>query len=143
MTIRDNVTNAALPIGASGEICVRGPFVGPGYVSGNERGLQRVDGWLHTGDRGNIDADGYVTFEGLIKSMFTRNGFNIYPAELIRVIGAMPGVTRVEVTGLPEPTKEHEIDVTVHGTVDEATVKAWCESRLATYKQPNHITIVA
>jgi long-chain acyl-CoA synthetase len=142
VSIRDNVINTAMPVGASGEICVSGPFVGPGYVSGNERGLQRVDGWLHTGDRGRMDADGYVTFEGLIKPMFTRNGFNIYPAELMRVIGAMPGVTEVEVSGVPEPSKEHDIDITVHGAVDEAAVKAWCEDRLASYKQPTTIVVV-
>ena len=143
VTIRDPASNAELAIGSSGEICVRGALVGPGYVSGNERGLQRPDGWLHTGDRGHIDSDGYVTFEGLIKPMFTRNGFNIYPAELIRVIGAMPGVTQVEVTGQPEPAKENEIDITVHGSVDEASVKRWCEERLASYKQPSRITVVA
>ncbi len=143
VTIRDPVTNAALPIGSSGEICVRGPLVGPGYVSGNDRGLQRVDDWLHSGDRGHTDADGYVTFEGLIKPMFTRNGFNIYPEELIRVIGAMPGVTRVEVSGVPEPTKEHEIEVTVHGNVEAEAVRRWCETELSSYKQPNRITIVA
>jgi long-chain acyl-CoA synthetase len=143
VTIRDPKTNAELPIGASGEICVRGPLVGPGYVSGNERGLQRRDGWLHTGDRGHMDADGYVTFEGLSKPMFTRNGFNIYPAELIRVIGGMPGVTRVEVRGVPENVKENEIEVIVYGSVDEAAVKEWCEARLATYKQPTRVTIVA
>ncbi len=143
VTIRNPTTNAELPMGASGEICVRGTLVGPGYVSGNERGLQRVDGWLHSGDRGHMDADGYVMFEGLIKPMFTRNGFNIYPAELIRVIGAMPGVDRVEVSGVPENVKENEIEITVHGAVDEAAVKAWCEARLATYKQPTRITIVA
>lgn len=142
VTIRNPTTGAAVPVGTSGEICVRGPLVGPGYVSGGERGLRRLDGWLHTGDQGSIDADGYVTFEGLIKPMFTRNGFNIYPAELIRVIGALPGVARVEVSGVPETAKENEIDVTVHGAVDEATVKAWCEARLASYKQPTRITVV-
>ena len=143
VTIRDSTTNAELTIGASGEICVRGALVGPGYVSGNERGLQRPDGWLHTGDRGHMDADGYVKFEGLIKPMFTRNGFNIYPAELARVIGAMPGVTKVEVSGVPEPTKENEIELIVHGNVDEGAVKRWCEERLASYKQPTRVTIVA
>ena len=143
VTIRDSTTNAELVMGASGEICVRGALVGPGYVSGTERGLQRPDGWLHTGDRGHIDADGYVTFEGLIKPMFTRNGFNIYPAELIRVIGAMPGVTKVEVSGVPEPAKENEIELVVHGNVDEDAVKRWCEERLASYKQPTRVTIVA
>ena len=143
VTIRDPVTNAELSVGASGEICVRGPLVGPGYVSGNERGLQRPDGWLHTGDRGHMDSDGYITFEGLIKPMFTRNGFNIYPAELIRVIGAMPGVTRVEVSGSPEPTKENEIELVVHGAVDDDAVKRWCEEWLSSYKQPSRITVVA
>jgi long-chain acyl-CoA synthetase len=143
VTIRNPTTSAELPIGASGEICVRGALVGPGYVSGNERGLRRVDGWLHTGDRGSMDADGHVAFEGLIKPMFTRNGFNIYPAELVRVIGAMPGVERVEVTGVPEPQKENEIELTVHGAVDDAAVRAWCESNLASYKQPTRITVVA
>lgn len=143
VTIRNPKSSAELPIGSSGEICVRGALVGPGYVSGGERGLQRVNGWLHSGDQGNIDVDGYVTFEGLIKPMFTRNGFNIYPAELIRVIGAMPGVNRVEVSGVPETSKENEIDVTVYGTVDESAVKAWCEAQLASYKQPTRITIAA
>ncbi len=142
VTIRNPNTSAEVPPGASGEICVRGPLVGPGYVSGNERGLQRVDGWLHTGDQGSMDADGHVAFEGLIKPMFTRNGFNIYPAELTRVIGAMPGVTRVEVSGVPEPQKENEIELTVHGAVDEDAVRRWCEARLASYKQPTRIIVV-
>jgi long-chain acyl-CoA synthetase len=142
VTIRNPTTSAELASGASGEICVRGALVGPGYVSGNERGLRRVDGWLHTGDRGSMDADGFVTFEGLIKTMFTRNGFNIYPSELIRVVGAMPGVTRVEVLGVPEAVKENDIELTVHGTVDADAVKAWCESHLASYKQPTRIVIV-
>ena len=143
VTIRDPGTGADLPVGSSGEICVRGALVGPGYVSAGDRGLRRIDGWLHSGDRGSMDADGYVAFEGLIKPMFTRNGFNIYPAELARVIAAMPGVSAVEVTGVPEPQKEHDIEITVHGAVDEATVRAWCESRLSSYKQPTRISIVA
>ena len=143
VSIRDPLTSLELPVGASGEICVRGQLVGPGYVSGAERGLRRVDGWLHTGDQGRIDADGYVAFEGLIKPMFTRNGFNIYPSELQRVIGGMPGVTSVEVTGTPEPSKEHEIEIVVHGDVEVQAVKQWCEQHLSLYKQPSRITIVA
>ena len=68
---------------------------------------------------------------------------NIYPAELIAVIGAMLGVTQVEVVGIPEPVKEHEIELTVHGSVDEAEVRHWCEERLASYKQPTRITVVS
>jgi long-chain acyl-CoA synthetase len=143
VTIRNPTTSAELPVGVSGEICVRGALVGPGYLAGDTRGLRRVDGWLHSGDRGSMDAEGHVAFEGLIKPMFTRNGFNIYPAELERVVRAMPGVERVEVTAVPEPQKEHEIELTVHGPVDEASVRAWCDARLATYKHPSRITVVA
>ena len=141
VSIRDPLSDVALPAGASGEICVRGDHVGPGYVR-DAQGLTRTDGWLHTGDQGTMDADGVVTFEGLIKPMFTRNGFNIYPAELMRVVGAMPGVSRVEVRGAQEPTKENDIELTVHGAVDTDAVKAWCERHLAAYKQPSQITIV-
>lgn len=142
VSIRDQLTSAELPVGSSGEICVTGASVGPGYLGGTALGLRRVGGWLHTGDQGHIDADGIVTFEGLIKPMFTRNGFNIYPAELTNVIGALPGVSAVEVRGIPDMAKENEIEVVVHGVVDESTVRAWCEGRLSSYKQPGRISIL-
>ncbi len=142
VSIRDQMTSAELPVGSSGEICVSGTSVGPGYLGGTDGGLRRVDEWLHTGDQGHIDADGIVTFEGLIKPMFTRNGFNIYPAELTRVIGALPGVSAVEVCGIPDMAKENEIEVVVHGEVDEATVRTWCEDQLSSYKQPGRIRIL-
>jgi long-chain acyl-CoA synthetase len=143
VSIRDSTTNVELPRGASGEICVRGPIVSPRYVRHATGGLPRMDGWLHSGDRGQMSADGVVTFEGVIKPMFTRNGFNIYPAELTRMLREMPGVTNVEAAALPEPTKENEIEVTVYGTVTEAAVRAWCDERLSSYKQPTRIIIVA
>ncbi len=143
VSIRDQTTSAELPVGSSGEICVSGPGVGRGYLTGTDRGLRRVGPWLHSGDQGSIDGDGVVTFEGLIKPMFTRNGFNIYPAELTRVIAALPGVSAVEVRGVPDMAREHDIEVVVHGSVDEAAVRSWCEQRLSSYKQPGHISIVA
>jgi long-chain acyl-CoA synthetase len=82
--IHDAVTGAPLPRGTAGEICVRGANVFRGYVGGATDGLQVRDGWLHTGDRGALDADGTVSFLGLIKPMFTRNGFNVYPREIAR-----------------------------------------------------------
>jgi long-chain acyl-CoA synthetase len=141
-SIRDPETGDELPRGVSGEICVRGESVGPGYVRGDADGLLRRDGWLYTGDRGRMDADGYVTFEGLIKPMFTRNGFNVYPAELERVIGALPGVTRVVVEAVPDVAKENDIRVTVYGSVSSDDVKRWCEALLSAYKQPSEIVVV-
>jgi long-chain acyl-CoA synthetase len=142
VSIRDPQTSVALPSGVTGEICVRGASVSPGYVRNGARGLRCVDGWLHSGDAGHMNADGAVTFDGLLKPMFTRNGFNVYPEELRRVIGAMPGVTQVEVRGVPEPTKENEVAVSVTGAVDEAAVRAWCAERLSSYKQPSVVRVV-
>ena len=126
-----------------GEICVRGENVFAGYLSGGDAGLRVEDGWLHTGDRGTIDADGYVTFTGLAKAMFTRNGFNIYPRELERVVGAMPGVRRVTVRAIPEPTRENDIALEIQGTVTADEVAQWCSSRLSAYKQPSRIDIAS
>ena len=129
------------PDGVPGEIAVRGENVFPGYLHDGSAGLPVIDGWLYTGDEGVRDADGNVTFLGLLKPMFTRNGFNIYPRELERVIGAMPGVVRAEVTATPDPVKENDILLRVKGSVTEPEVRAWCESRLSAYKQPTVVEI--
>jgi long-chain acyl-CoA synthetase len=128
--------------GRSGEICVRGENVSRGYL-GDRRGLPRRGEWLCTGDEGIRDADGSVRFLGLIKPMFTHNGFNIYPRELERVVGAMPGVTHVEVRAIPDPFKENDIQLRVRGSVTEENVKAWCSEMLSAYKQPSVIEIVS
>lgn len=159
VSIRDPESNEERPAGAEGEICIAGDTVFRGYVGevgapGSLRpvpaalraasaGLRTVDGWLHTGDRGVMHADGRVAFAGLYKPMFTRNGFNIYPAELERVVGAMPGVRSVRVQAIAEPLREHDIvlDVTADAGLREADVKAWCESQLAQYKQPSLIRV--
>ncbi len=94
-----------------------------------------------TGDRGVRSSDGTFRFLGLLKPMFTRNGFNIYPAELERRVRELPGVERVEVLGLPEPFKENDILLRVWGAVTEDEVRRWCEARLSVYKQPSVIEL--
>jgi long-chain acyl-CoA synthetase len=141
VSIRDPDTSAPVSPRAEGEICVRGANVFAGYVGGSQDGLPVRDGWLHTGDRGRANDDGTVTFLGLLKPMFTRNGFNVYPRELEQVIGAMPGVRRATVRAVPHPAREHDIAVTVVGDVSEEAVKEWCEERLSAYKQPSDITV--
>lgn len=161
VSIRDAATSMELPAGTEGEICVAGETVFRGYVGFGEvggpgsmrpvpavaraksAGLRTLDGWLHTGDRGRLRPDGRVEFTGLYKPMFTRNGFNIYPAEIEGVVGAMPGIMQVRAYALPDPTRENDIglDITATSTVSEADIKAWCEPRLAQYKQPSRITL--
>jgi long-chain acyl-CoA synthetase len=90
-----------LPDGDPGEIAVRGANVFRGYVHDGASGLPRRGEWLMTGDRGVRSSDGAIRFLGLLKPMFTRNGFNVYPTELERVVRDLPGVERAEVRALP------------------------------------------
>jgi len=114
-----------------------------GYVRGGERGLQRRAGWLHTGDLGMMDGAGFVTFHRVLKPMFTRSGFNVYPAELARVVGELPGVRAVRVRAIPSPLRENDIALDVVGDVDRERVARWCAERLSSYKQPTEITITS
>ncbi|HTE48023.1 MAG TPA: AMP-binding protein [Gemmatimonadaceae bacterium] len=128
---------------ANGEICIRGDNVFRGYVSGGELGLPVRDGWLHSGDLGRRDADGTIHFAGLIKPMFTRNGFNIYPREIERVVGEMQGVVRIDAREVAAAIvdREPEIALDVEGNVTEDDVKLWCAERLSAYKQPAVIVV--
>ncbi|HJR42045.1 MAG TPA: AMP-binding protein [Gemmatimonadaceae bacterium] len=124
-----------------GEIAVTGENVFRGYVRDGDRGLRREGEWLRTGDLGDVDAEGRVTFRGVLKPMFTRNGFNIYPRELERAVGAMPGVRRVSVRALPDAARENEIALDIVGDVEREAVERWCAERLSVYKQPGVIAI--
>ena len=123
-----------------GEICVRGPNVSPGYVRG-ARGLARNGEWLSTGDAGVRDPSGHFRFLGLIKPMFTRNGFNIYPRELELAVCELAGVLEAHVAPIPHPGRENDIRLRVVGSVVESDVASWCLERLAAYKQPSVIEI--
>jgi long-chain acyl-CoA synthetase len=140
--VRDAATGAPIPDGAEGELCVRGPNVGPGYVGG-ARGLGRHGEWLRTGDRGARNRDGTFTFRGLVKPMFTRNGFNIYPREIEQAVLELPGVRAVTVRAVPDAAREHDIGLEVAGDVTDDDVRRWCAERLSAYKQPSDVTIVA
>ena len=140
--VRERTTGAPIPVETDGEICVRGPNVGPGYVHEGHLGLGRHGDWLRTGDLGRQHADGTIEFRGVCKAMFTRNGFNVYPREIEQVVLAMPGVRAAAVRALPEPSREHDIALDVVGDVTVDGVKRWCAERLSAYKQPTDIAIV-
>ncbi|HEX7020725.1 MAG TPA: AMP-binding protein [Gemmatimonadaceae bacterium] len=133
--------SAEMPEGSVGEICVKGENVFAGYLSHERAGLPVIDGWLHTGDLGHQRQDGRIVFHGMVKPMSTRNGFNVYPREVEAAVLEMPGVHSARVRFVADPTREHDIVLTVSGRVDESAVREWCESRLAAYKQPSTIEI--
>jgi long-chain acyl-CoA synthetase len=140
-TQRDIGNATPLGTGERGEICVRGENVSPGYLH-DAVGLPRRGTWLCTGDEGVRNSDGTFRFTGLLKPMFTRNGFNIYPAEIERAVLELPGVTAATARPIPDPSRENDIALHITGSVTEDEVRAWCESRLSAYKQPTVVETV-
>ena len=137
----------ALPVGESGEICVRGPNIMAGYHQMPEETARVLrGGWLHTGDIGYLDADGYLYIVDRVKDMIIRGGFNIYPHDVEEVLAEHPAVAESAVIGVPDPVYGEQVEAFVvrkmgaEATEDE--LLAFCQERLAKYKTPQRITFV-
>jgi acyl-CoA synthetase (AMP-forming)/AMP-acid ligase II len=140
-------TGELLPRGERGEVVISGPTVMRGYLGRSEVTAQTiVDGWLHTGDVGILDDDGYLRIVGRIKDMIIRGGENIYPKEIESVLTAFDGVLDAAVVGRP-----HEIfgEVPVAyvqaypgSSLDVESLAAHCRRNLAKVKVPEAITLV-
>ncbi len=136
-----------LPAGATGEVLVQGPNVMRGYLGKPEETAKTiVDGWLHTGDLGRIDADGYLSIVGRLKEMIIRGGENIYPKEIEDALSAFPAVLEAAVVGAPHETLgEIVIAYVAWRTGQGATLEELnehCAARLTRYKRPAAIHIV-
>ncbi len=95
----------AVPTGQEGEVCVRGPHVMQGYWKDPETTeLAMRSGWLHTGDLGRVDADGYLYITGRIKDLIIKGGENISPREIEEAIYQHPAVAEAAVIGIPDVT---------------------------------------
>jgi long-chain acyl-CoA synthetase len=145
VSIRDPRGRALGP-GETGEICVEGANVFPGYVGDDGRDPALFwDDAFRTGDLGAADGDGAVRFRGVMKKMFTRGGFNVYPREVERALEQDPRIAEASVSAVPDPVKEHDIVLTVvpapGAELDEAAVRAICRDLLAAYKQPGVVVI--
>jgi O-succinylbenzoic acid--CoA ligase len=125
-----------LQIASDGEIQVRGPMVAPGALSG--------DGWLHTGDRGRLDADGYLYVDGRIKDTIVTGGENVAAAEVEEALVAHPAVADAAVVGRPDPEWGEAVTafVVVEGETSDESIVAHCRATLAGYKVPRAIVRV-
>ena len=135
--------------GEQGEICVRTPQATRGYHRRDAETAATIDadGWLHTGDIGRVDADGYVYVTDRLKDMVITGGENVYPTEVEAVLGDHPDVAQVAVVGLPHDTWGEEVTAFVvpapgHEPT-EADLRAFARSRLAGYKVPKTVHIVS
>jgi acyl-CoA synthetase (AMP-forming)/AMP-acid ligase II len=137
-----------LPPGESGEIVVRGYNVMVGYFEDPAATAEAIDrdGWLHTGDVGWLDEDGYLRVTDRIKDMFVVGGFNVYPAEVERLIAEHPAVLDVAVVGAPDARMGevgHAFVRLAHGSsLNEDALIAFCRAKMANYKVPRRVSIV-
>lgn len=136
---------SALPIGEAGEILVRGAQVMQGYWNRPEdtAAVLTADGWLHTGDVGMLDEEGYVFIVDRKKDMVISGGENIYCAEVERVLGEMPGVTECAAFGIPDERLGEMLVCVVRakGATEDGVIR-WVAERLAKYKAPGHVAFL-
>jgi len=134
--------------GEKGEICTRGYSVMRGYWNDEERTRETIDaaGWLHSGDLGVMDEDGYVKVVGRIKDMIIRGGENVYPREVEEFLYTHPAIAEVQVFGIPDDTMGEEVCAWVQlhpeQTLSEQAIKDFCRNQITHFKVPRHIRFV-
>jgi long-chain acyl-CoA synthetase len=146
LSIRDE-SGRELPVGETGEICIRGGNVMRGYWNQPEETAKVLrDGWLYTGDVGRRDTDGYFFITDRKKDMLLVNGINVYPREIEEVIHQFPGVKETAVIGVPDARKGEQplafVAVTDGATVDEKALLQFTRERLADYKVPRRVILL-
>jgi fatty-acyl-CoA synthase len=140
--IIDPASGNIVPIGASGEICGRGYSIMTGYFNDPQATSAALDGdgWLHTGDIGSMDCEGYCRVHGRLRDMIIRGGENIYPREIEDVLFTHPAIANVAVIGLPDRDWGEAVTACVQlrerATVEPGELEAFCRARLASYKTP-------
>jgi malonyl-CoA/methylmalonyl-CoA synthetase len=147
--VTDPQSGAPLPVGETGMVEVRGPNVFKGYWNLPEKTREefRDDGFFITGDLGMLAADGYLTLVGRQKDLIITGGFNVYPKEVELLLDEMPGVLESAVIGLPHPDFGEAVFAVLvpqpGSTLDLAAIDTALRERLARYKQPKALEIVA
>jgi long-chain acyl-CoA synthetase len=139
--------NRVLPPGEVGEIMVRGGNVMQGYHRLPEETAKTIaDGWLHTGDLGKLDEEGFVTITGRKKELIISAGENIYPREIEETLAQHPKVKEVAVIGIKDDVRGEvpKAFVIPHEgtTIDEKELRAFCRENLANYKVPKYFELV-
>lgn len=136
---------SVLPVESLGEIRVRGPGVMRGYYRqpDNTRRHFDADRFLHTGDMGIVDEDGYLHLVGRQGDVIIKAGFDVYPREVENRIATHPAVRDVVVVGLPDELLGEAVCACVHmiegAMVSAEDLRAWCRPSLATYKVPDRV----
>lgn len=133
--------------GQIGEFLTRGYSVMLGYWNEPEKTQQAIDAarWMHTGDLGVMDEDGYVNIVGRIKDMIIRGGENVYPREIEEFLFSHPDIVDASVIGVPDPKFGEEIAAWIKikpgSNLTEDAIKEYCKGKIAHYKIPRYVKI--
>jgi long-chain acyl-CoA synthetase len=124
-----------------GEVLIAGPNVMKGYRGLPDATAETIrDGWVHTGDLGSIDADGYLRIVDRIKDLIIRGGYNVYPREVEEVLYRHPDIVEVAVFGVDDERLGEEVAAVAAlragAPEDVAAIRAWAKERLSSYKVP-------
>ena len=146
-TLEGKVVNEAgetLPVGEAGELLVKGAPVIKGYLNRPEATAETiVDGWLHTGDIGYFDEDGFLYLVDRAKDMILRGGENIYCAEVEGALYTHPAVLETVAFAVPDDRLGEEVGVAVHlkpdALLDAPGLREHMSSRLAAFKVPRYV----
>ncbi len=130
--------------GERGEVVLRGPNVMKGYYNRPAETAEALrGGWLHTGDIGTLDEDGYLTIVDRRNDMILRGGFNVYPREIEELMMTHPAVALVAVIGVPDDRLGEEVKALVVRRpgieTTERELVDWCRDQLASYKYPRTV----
>lgn len=138
----------SMPVGEAGEVLIRDDKLLIEYLDNPEatRATLDADGWLHSGDVGMLDADGYLKLTDRLKDMYIVGGFNVYPAEIEKQMSGLPGIHQSAIIGVPDQRLGevgHAFIVRSAGsTVTADEIIAWSKANLANYKVPRGITFL-
>ncbi|MFT3930649.1 MAG: class I adenylate-forming enzyme family protein [Spongiibacteraceae bacterium] len=143
----DPHTGELVPMGARGEVCIKGPTLMKGYLGKAPEDIFDENGFYHTGDGGYIDEEGHLFWEGRLNDIIKTGGANVSPTEIDTAIAAYPGVRRTQTVGVPHDTLS-EMVVACVVPIDGATIKeseliAYLKERLASYKVPREVLVFA
>lgn len=144
----DTESGATVALAEIGEICFRGYHIMRGYYGDKEKTAETVDesGWLHSGDLGIMDENGYLQITGRRKEMIIRGGENIYPREIEDLIFTHPKVAEVAVFGVPDDFYGEQvvawIELHAGETLSEQEIREFCRENLAHFKIPKYIRFV-
>lgn len=148
VAVIDPETGEECPVEVQGEMCCRGYLVMKGYYNNPQATAEVIDkkGWLHSGDLGIKDKEGYYRITGRIKDMIIRGGENVYPREIEEFLYHLPGVKDIQVAAVPSKKYGEEIGafIILHEgvTLTEDIVKDYCRGKIARHKIPRYIFFV-